>query len=187
MLARQGEPVEALYLVLSGRFLCSVPLVSGEVPVEEPVRGALIGLADWAADGRHAGSVTAIAAGEVVAIDPALLAGKAARDADLALLLVTLLSMSLRRCIAETEAMRRRTVVQRTAAYLLALPPASRDGALEVRLPMAKKTLAAHLGMTQQSLSRVLRLLRPAGVTVRGRLVAIADRARLSALAEGPA
>lgn len=185
VLAREGEAVEALFLVLSGRFLCSVPLNGADVPVEEPVRGALIGFADWCADGRRSGSVTAVAAGEVVCIDPAVLSAQASRDADLALLLVALLSTSLRRCIAATEAMRRRTVVQRTAAYLLGLPPASREGASEVRLPMAKKTLAAHLGMTQQSLSRVLRLLRAEGVTVQGRLVAIADRARLTAMAEG--
>lgn len=186
VLAHAGDPVRALYLVLSGRFLCSVSLQDGsEVPVEEPVRGALIGFADWAADSRHSVVVQAVAAGEVVVLDPARLKALAAADAEVALLLVALLSISLRRCIGATESMRRCTVVQRTAAYLLALPAASRNGTLEVRLPMAKKTLAAHLGMTQQSLSRVLRLLRPDGVTVRGRLVAIADRGRLCALAEG--
>lgn len=187
VLAAAGAPVEALHLVLSGRFLCSVPLAADAVPVEELMRGALIGFPDWAADGHHAVAVTAVAAGEVVVIDPLRLQDLASRDAEVALLLVALLSVALRRCIGATEAMRRRTVVQRTAAYLLALPPASRNGALEVRIPMAKKTLAAHLGMTQQSLSRVLRLLRPAGVTVRGRLVAIADPGRLSALVEGAA
>lgn len=191
VLARAGDAVDRLFLVLSGRFLCSVPLAETgsdlPVPVEELMRGTLIGLADWCADRRHSVTVEAVAAGEVVEIDPARLAALAAADGELALVLVGLLSIGLRHCIGATEAMRQRTVKQRTAAYLLGLPPASRGGGLEVRLPMAKKILAAHLGMTQQSLSRVLRHLRADGVTVRGRHIAIADPSRLQAMLEGHA
>lgn len=187
-LACEGAAVEALYLVGSGRFLHTLPVDglgpdADEVPVAESLRGALIGLGDWAADGRHAASVRAVAAGEVIVLDPRRVMAAAHDDPALALLLIGLMSTGLRRCIAEAGRQRRATVTQRTAGYLLDLPRLGRGARHEVRLPMPKKTLAAHLGVTQQSLSRVLRRLRDVGVQVDGRRVLIADPVRLRAVA----
>lgn len=193
VVARAGEPVETLFLVRSGRFLHALPLAGADatvcttagVPVDESLCGALIGLADWRADGRHATTVHAAAAGEVIALDPAAVEAEACRDGTVGLLLIGLMSIALRRCIGATGAMRGSTATQRTAAYLLGLPVLGRGAGHEVRLPMPKKTLAAHLGVTQQSLSRVWRRLAADGVRVQGRRIVIADPARLAAVAEG--
>lgn len=184
VMVRAGEPVTDVFLVQSGRFIGFLPIETGlEVPVDEVMHGCLLGLPGLFTDGRHPFTVRAVAAGEVAAIDGAELRRHAERDAELALLLVALLSVRLRECIGAAGEMKLRTVRQRTAAYLLRLAPHGRPGPVEVRLPMPKKLLAAHLGMTQQSFSRVLRNLRAAGVTVRGRLATIADPPSLAALA----
>ncbi|WP_240641551.1 Crp/Fnr family transcriptional regulator [Nocardioides ferulae] len=55
-------------------------------------------------------------------------------------------------------------VTARVAAYLLDLPSSVRDGVLTVRLPMAKKEVASHLGTTPETLSRRLAALARDGV-----------------------
>ncbi|WP_433496544.1 Crp/Fnr family transcriptional regulator [Sphaerimonospora sp. CA-214678] len=61
-------------------------------------------------------------------------------------------------------------VTTRVAAYLLDLPAGGRDGVPVVRLPMAKKDVAAYLGTTPESLSRSLAVLAADGVIeLRGR------------------
>ena len=184
VLCRAGEPVETLFMVRSGRFLTLLPLpgVEGPVPVDEATAGAVIGLGDWLAGLAHAATVRAVAAGEVLEVPTAVLRDRAAAEPDMALLLVGLLSNALRRCISATDFLRRGDVRQRTVAYLLSLPSQrARAGQGEtVRLPMSKKLIAAHLGMTQQSFSRVLRRLRDEGIVIEGRRVTIADRTHLS-------
>lgn len=60
----------------------------------------------------------------------------------------------------------------RLARYLLDLPSRSAEDGFEMTLPLAKKDLAAHLGITPETLSRVLRrwtddgLVRSKGATV---------------------
>ncbi|EKV27024.1 putative transcriptional regulator, Crp/Fnr family [Caenispirillum salinarum AK4] len=184
VLCRAGDPVDTLFMVRSGRFIGLLPLAGadGPVPVEEATAGAVVGLGDWLAGAPHAATVIAVAAGEVLEVPAATLRARAAAEPDMALLLVGLLSNALRRCIAATDALRRGGVRDRTVAYLLSLPVqrAPDGGGESVRLPMSKKLVAAHLGMTQQSFSRVLKRLRDDGVVIQGRRVTIADRARLA-------
>ncbi|MBD7956434.1 Crp/Fnr family transcriptional regulator [Microbacterium sp. Sa4CUA7] len=52
----------------------------------------------------------------------------------------------------------------RVAAYLLDRPGSIRDGAVTVRLPMAKQEIAAYLGTTPETLSRRLAALSAAGL-----------------------
>ena len=73
----------------------------------------------------------------------------------------------------------------RLASHLLRIPMEATDGHLRIELPMSKKDLAAHLSMTPETLSRLLRqwrdkgILESAGSTLRllevGALEALAD------------
>lgn len=61
-------------------------------------------------------------------------------------------------------------VTARIAAYLLDLPADLRDGVPAVRLPLAKKDVAAYLGTTPETLSRSLAALAADGaIELRGR------------------
>ena len=55
-------------------------------------------------------------------------------------------------------------VTARVAAYLLDLPGSMREGAVTVRLPMAKQEIAAYLGTTPETLSRRLAALSASGL-----------------------
>jgi CRP-like cAMP-binding protein len=100
--------------------------------------------------------------------------------------MVASLSMWLAGLADRIEELSVTSAVARLAHYLLRLPSRSEGGATVIELPMAKKELAAHLAITPETLSRVLRrwqdtgLLRTSGrkleITDERLLVAIADR-----------
>lgn len=84
------------------------------------------------------------------------------------------------------EDLKLRSAAQRLAGYLLALAgPSGGRGSATLLLPVDKKALTRHLGLPPPSLSRAFRALADQAVTVRGRHVHIADRARLMAFYEG--
>jgi CRP/FNR family transcriptional activator FtrB len=73
-----------------------------------------------------------------------------------------------------------RTAAQRLAAFLLRLVDLQADSSAPV-LPIAKRHLAARLGMTAETLSRMLQVVADNGVYVRGRTIIVNDRARAEA------
>lgn len=74
------------------------------------------------------------------------------------------------------------SAVERLAALLLSLAP-RRAGATRVMLPGSRGLVAGLLGVAPQSLSRAFSILRPLGVSGGGREVAIADPGRLREIA----
>ena len=76
--------------------------------------------------------------------------------------------------------------VQRLASYLDSVAePVAGNGEFKARLPGTKTLVAAQLGMSKETLSRLLRSLVVRGVLrVSRREIAILDRAALLALAE---
>jgi len=73
-----------------------------------------------------------------------------------------------------------RTAAQRLAAFLLRLVDLQADSSAPV-LPIAKRHLAARLGMTAETLSRMLQVVADNGIYVRGRTIIVNDRARAEA------
>ncbi|MDI7860678.1 Crp/Fnr family transcriptional regulator [Rhizobiaceae bacterium n13] len=79
--------------------------------------------------------------------------------------------LSTMECVAND---RLQTAPQRVAHYLLAnCPPEGSE--ISIRLPFQKSLLAGKLGLAPEALSRAFSTLKPAGVTVRGRLIQIHD------------
>lgn len=183
-LADQGAPVTALYLLEQGRALASRAVDGDAVPVEDLGPGALIGLDGVCGTGCHGLSVVAQtdAIARVVPVEVFL--EQVTSDPEAGLLAFALLSSRLRACISAVDDLKFLDLTARLARYLLARLPAEREqGPALLRLTLPKKTIALHLGMTQSSLSRLLRQMRNHGVTVSGRDVAIADIAALRDLA----
>lgn len=80
--------------------------------------------------------------------------------------------MSTMDCVAND---RLQTAPQRVAHYLLKQCGSEDCASASIRLPFQKSLLAGKLGLAPEALSRAFSSLRRAGVTVRGRIVQIAD------------
>lgn len=106
------------------------------------------------------------------------------RDLTFANNLVKALAAGLLRLVAEIDASVGRSSAQRLAAYLESLAePETGSEACAIELPVTKTTLAARLGITKETMSRLLRDLKEQGLIAMTRgNITILDRARLAGL-----
>ncbi|GAB6051242.1 Crp/Fnr family transcriptional regulator [Magnetospira thiophila] len=88
------------------------------------------------------------------------------------------LSLRLHALVSQVNMLKTKRADQRLAEHLLGLMRENR-GAESFDLPYDKKTLAAHLGIAPESLSRSISKLRKMGVSMDGKRVSIADAAVL--------
>jgi len=80
--------------------------------------------------------------------------------------------------VKQIKELKLKSASQRLGSYLIAKAPV-REGATSFRLAEERKMIAARLGMTPESLSRAFAQLKDAGVSGRGRHIAIADISKL--------
>jgi CRP/FNR family transcriptional activator FtrB len=181
LVCQQGERPEFLYVILSGR----VALL-----------GEASGKPETVVEFFDAGDVFVAAA--VILDAPLLMSARVVRDARIALVpagsfrrLLTqepALALALahqfahywRKLIRQIKDLKLKSAAERLAVFLIALAP-SGSGAASVTLPQERKLIAAHIGVTPESLSRAFVALRAVGVGGRGRKVTIDDLARLRA------
>ncbi len=104
------------------------------------------------------------------------------RDANFARGLLASLSERMHDMVAEIEASTLFSARRRVATYLESL--AAQSAASQVRLPVTKTVIAARLGVTKETLSRLLRELANQGlITVQKRDIVLHDRQRLADIA----
>ena len=128
----------------------------------------------------------ALASSKLVVIPSAAIFSLIERDPRLARGVVLLLAERHLRLVEELHTSVPRRGVQRLASYLDSVAePVAGNGEFKARLPGTKTLVAAQLGMSKETLSRLLRSLVVRGVLrVSRREIAILDRAALLALAE---
>lgn len=150
-----------------------------EMQLDLAARGAMLGDIAAATNGVHLTSARALSPVRLRWIDAQSFRERLARDGKLALGTLTGLGLRLRRLVKQIDDMKLRSATRRLAGFLLELADAC-EGKTQVALPFEKKTLARHLGMTSQSLSRSLKSLEGQGVLVKGRNFTLTDCAKLS-------
>lgn len=116
----------------------------------------------------------------IMRIDSGLVRDEARRSPELALAIARLLAGHWRIALRIILDLKCRSPSQRLAAFLLRLHDACPPGAV-AQIPIAKRQLAARVGMQPETLSRTLQVLGQNGLRVRGRQIIIVDRAKAEA------
>ncbi|MGQ0509809.1 MAG: Crp/Fnr family transcriptional regulator [Betaproteobacteria bacterium] len=121
----------------------------------------------------------------LVVVPPLPLLALIEQDTRFARNLVRLLSEKFLGLLAELESGLRHSALERLAGFLDSLEePGGESGAWVVRLPVSKTAVAARLGITKETLSRLLAALAERGlINVERHQIEIHDRAELRKLA----
>ncbi len=189
-LFRMDDAFESLYVVRSGSLKSYLSSEEGEEQIlgfYSP--GEVIGL-DAIAAKRHARGACALETSSVCVLPFDLLTRLSQRMPKLYEQLIHSMSRELLR-LAERLVLSRRPAEQRVAAFLLEL--SERQGGRGysrnlLTLPMSRTDVGKYLGLTVETVSRVLGRLQEMGLLRKGRCqVQLHDRAALEALARGGA
>jgi CRP-like cAMP-binding protein len=129
----------------------------------------------------------ALAGAKLVVVPTAAVFEAIERDPRTARGIVAALAERNLQLVEEIEVSAARRGVQRLAAYLDSVAEPAPTGLFSAQLPGTKTLVAARLGMSKETLSRLLRSLAAQGLLqVSHREIAIVDRAALARLASAP-
>ena len=175
LIVKQGEHAAALHIIrrgivdlthVSGKSECGVLLLSARdllLPAttlfHEP---ALV-------------SARALTNTRMLAIDGEAVAAALVESPVFAANLMKAMSGHWRMAVRNILDLNCRTAAQRVGAFLLRIADLQPDGSAPV-LPIAKRHLAVRLGMTAETLSRMLQTVANHGLHLRGRTIVIRDR-----------
>ncbi len=120
----------------------------------------------------------------VVMLDVEAVRAEATSSTELALRLSRALAGQFRMAVRHIIDLKCRSAPQRLASFLLRLVDESNLSA-SAELPVSKRSLAARVGMTAETLSRTFQTLAEHGLQVRGTRVIVHDRQRIDTFA-GP-
>lgn len=185
VLVEIGTPLTAVTVCLNGLLLVSGQMAGVLVPVEQAGRGYVAGLDSLWCDPPegeavpHRWQVRAVTAVDLLTVPRSQALSVLTADPVLGVSALAGLTRRLHDGLAAVEAQKHVPARLRLARYLLSVL----DGGSRV-LPLPKKDVAALLGVTQQSLSRLLRDLRADGVDVQGGTILCPDRDRLRRLCD---
>jgi CRP/FNR family transcriptional regulator len=185
---REGEPVRAFFAVGAGAVRIFRLAPDGREQVLQRVRAgqtfaeaAVLSMKRYPANAVATESPT-----ELVEIGAETFRSLFEGDTRVAKAMVSSLSTWLLRLVGRVEELTVLSAGARLARYVLDLPSTASAVGAVVALPVAKKDLAAQLGITPETLSRLLRKWQDHGVVrSEGASVVVLDTEALLAIAEG--
>lgn len=183
VLFERGERPRCLHILLRGQvaLLASAPNgASTVIEILKPVDHFV--LAGALLDVPYLMSARTIDPCRIVCLPAAELRAILEGEPRLALAMMASLSQHYRQLVSQIADLKLRTAAQRLGCYLLALSEAQ-EGSDRLCLTVDKRVLAARLGATPEHLSRAFATLREHGVSTRGSMVTLHDRAKLAAFA----
>ena len=186
-LVRRGEPLPGVVAVAYGALKLRIRLNSAKERVVRVVSaGESFGESAAVLGSAPPYEPVALASSKLVVIPTAAIFSLIERDPRLARGMVLALAERNLGLLEALYASTPRRGLQRLASYLESVAePVPGNGEFKARLPGTKTLAAAQLGMSKETLSRLLRSLAARGVLrLSGREIAILDRAALAALAD---
>jgi CRP-like cAMP-binding protein len=184
-LFREGDPLEELNVLISGYAVTTCLQPNGgdiAADVVEPIRPIALPAALRGGPAPF-GARTATAARVIVIAAPALRT-MIRRVPALRSALLDHAFDDLQELTLETYRLKLHTSAQRLADYFLSLIMEPDVDPARFVLPYEKRLLAAKLGCTKESLSRIFDTLRPIGVTTRNKTVVVRSVSALREYAE---
>ncbi|MEW5893512.1 MAG: Crp/Fnr family transcriptional regulator [Pseudomonadota bacterium] len=185
ILFQKGQAPLGMHLVVMGQIKLSIPSPQGGEKVMHLANpGQSFGEAVTFLDRPYPVSAQATQDSIVLLIDKDRLLEAIDASPRLARKMLASLSMRLHELMVDIESCALRSSLQKVAGYLLQGGGASQANRYQVELPSSKQTLAAHLNLAPETLSRVLGQLSKKGlIAVHGRSIDVLDRQQLAQVA----
>ncbi|WP_248885329.1 Crp/Fnr family transcriptional regulator [Acidithiobacillus acidisediminis] len=176
ILFTEGAKADAFYLLLSGGIHLIAAAASGDEKIIEIMQpGDLFAEAVAFLGGRYPVTAQAQSATCVLEIPLALFVQQMEARPQLMRQMLARLSMRLHFLVKELRQLSVENAEQRVVHYLLELTPEG-QGRVQIELPAKKSAIATRLGLTPETLSRVLRKLQNKGlIRVQQRQLEIPD------------
>ena len=121
-------------------------------------------------------SATALTRTRLLLVPRGTVVQQASQQPEVALALARTMGAQWRMAVRHIIDLKCRTAGERLAAFLLRIVDHNEDR--PVRLPFSKGTLAARLGVTPETLSRVIQVVAVNGIILRGTQILVRDRAQ---------
>jgi CRP-like cAMP-binding protein len=184
-LAAKGDRVEALHVVISGQVRLFIPLSNGAERVISLVeRGESFGEPCLIQGEPCPYDVVAGKDSHLLAIDALSYRRELRQSPSLAERTLSLVSQRLLHTLRDIEICAQPSSLQRVAHYLIHLKPGNEVAEQEIRLPALKRDIAAKLGLSQETFSRMLAFMAQQGfIQFSGSQVRVDDWIRLRGLA----
>lgn len=184
-LVEKGNVIDALYLVISGQIRLYIPLSNRSERVISLVeKGQSFGEPCIIRNETCPYDAVAGKDSHVLAIDALVYKRELRNSPILAEHSLNLLAQRLLNTLRDIEICSQPSSLQRVAHYLIQLKPAGAVHELEIRLPALKRDIAAKLGLSQETFSRMLAFLAQQGfIQLSGSQIRVDDWARLHGLA----
>lgn len=185
-LVAKGDRIQALYILISGQLRLFIPLSTGAERVVSMVsRGESFGEPCLIQDEPCPYEVMAAKDSHLLAIDSLTYKRELRQSPILAERTLSLVSQRLLHTLRDIEICAQPSSMQRVAHYLIHLQPANKPPMEEFRLPALKRDIAAKLGLTQETFSRVLAFLAKQDfIQFKGNEIRVEDWDRLHHLAK---
>ncbi|HID97958.1 MAG TPA: Crp/Fnr family transcriptional regulator [Thermodesulfobacteriaceae bacterium] len=186
MIFSEGQPGKGFYVIESGKIKVFKLSVDGKEQILH-ILGPGEPFAEVAvfAGGRFPANAQAIETARVLFFPRKAFVELISREPMLAMNMLALLAMRLRKFTKLIENLSLREVPARLAAFLVVLS-SKHEGADRLKLDLSKSQLASLLGTIPETLSRIFfRMSREGVIVINGSEILITDRERLEELAAG--
>ncbi len=180
----KGDPADSLYIVVSGQIRVFLPIAGSAVKtITMASRGESFGVAAVWLGESHLTQAVACKDSYLLVVNRNVFLRETQRDCALAARLLTGITRHEQGLMRDMENCAPRSSLQRVACYLLQHRPDEETFGYDILLRTTKREIAAKLGLTQETLSRVLhRLKGMEAIDVQGRLIRVLNSTRLESV-----
>ncbi len=185
-LVGKGDLLDSLFVVVSGQIRLFIPLSNGaERVISQVGRGDSFGEPCIIVGQPCPYEAIAGRKSHIIAIDGLVYRMALRQNPVMAERTLNLVSQRLLHTLRDIEICAQPSSVQRVARYLMHIEPernkeALPDSPFEIRLPALKRDIAAKLGLSQETFSRMLAFMSKQGfIQVKGAHIRVDDRSKL--------